>query len=110
MFGTSSRVHWQPMPIALMIVWATDKLNVDVVTVPKETLVKVKLLSELDSSKIRWDPVRYRVLEDVIIKIAWIPAGTEGVIGGGQQCQASWPDGHSRISALSPPSMERQLP
>ena len=65
----------------LMMVWATDKLNVDVVTVPKETLVKVKLLSELDSSKNKvGDPVRYRVLEDVIIKDRLvIPAGTEGV-------------------------------
>ena len=65
----------------LMMVWATDKLNVDVVTVPKETLVKVELLSELDSSKNKvGDPVRYRVPEDVIIKDRLvIPAGTEGV-------------------------------
>ena len=65
----------------LMMVWATDKLNVDVVTVPKETLVRIKLLSELDSSKNKvGDPVRYRVMEDVVIKDRLvIAAGTEGV-------------------------------
>jgi hypothetical protein len=65
----------------LMMVWATDKLNVDVVTVPKETLVKIKLLTELDSSKNKvGDSVRYRVMDDVVIKDRLvIAAGTEGV-------------------------------
>ena len=53
----------------LMMVWATDKLNVDVVTVPKETLVKIKLLTELDGSKNKvGDSVRYRVMDDIVIK------------------------------------------
>ena len=53
----------------LRMVWASDKLNVDVVTVPKETLVKIKLLTELDSAKSKvGDKVHYRVIEDVMIK------------------------------------------
>ena len=65
----------------LRMVWASDKLNVDVVTVPKETLVKIKLLTELDSAKSKvGDKVHYRVIEDVMIKDRLvIPAGTEGV-------------------------------
>ncbi|NLK07185.1 MAG: hypothetical protein GX316_00630 [Firmicutes bacterium] len=65
----------------LTMVWATDKLNVDLVTVPKETLVKIKLLTELDSSKNKvGDRVRYRVIEDVIIKDRLVvPAGIEGL-------------------------------
>lgn len=65
----------------LRMVWASDKLNVDVVTVPKETLVKIKLLTDLDSAKSKvGDKVPYRVLDDVMIKDRLvIPAGTEGV-------------------------------
>lgn len=65
----------------LKLVWAAEKLNVDMVTVPKETLVKIKLLSELDSSKNRvGDTIRYRVVEDVMVKDRLIiPAGTEAV-------------------------------
>lgn len=65
----------------LRMVWASDKLNVDVVTVPKETLVRIKLLADLDSGKSKvGDKVRYRVLDDVMIKDRLvIPAGTEGV-------------------------------
>lgn len=65
----------------LRMVWASDKLNVDVVTVPKETLVRIKLLTDLDSAKSKvGDKVRYRVLDDVMIKDRLvIPAGTEGL-------------------------------
>ncbi|NMB46089.1 MAG: hypothetical protein GX998_06715 [Firmicutes bacterium] len=65
----------------LKMVWASDKLNIDVVTVPKETLVKIKLLNDLDSSKNKvGDKVRYRVLDDVMIKDRLvIIAGTESV-------------------------------
>jgi hypothetical protein len=64
----------------LRMVWASERLNLDIVTVPKETLVKIKLLTELDSSKSKvGDKVRYRVVEDVMIKDRLvIPAGTEG--------------------------------
>ena len=65
----------------LHMVWASDKLNLDLVTVPKETLVKIKLLTELDSgtSKVG-DLVPYRVVEDVMIKDRLVvPAGTDGV-------------------------------
>lgn len=65
----------------LRMVWATDKLNVDVVTVPKETLVRIKLLIDLDSGKNKvGDKVRYRVLDDVMIKDRLvIAAGVEGL-------------------------------
>lgn len=65
----------------LRMVWASDKLNIDIVTVPKETLVKIKLLNDLDSGKNKvGDKVRYRVLDDVMIKDRLVIAtGTEGV-------------------------------
>ena len=65
----------------LRMVWASDKLNIDIVTVPKETLVKIKILNDLDSGKNKvGDKVRYRVLDDVMIKDRLvIAAGTEGV-------------------------------
>ena len=65
----------------LRMVWASEKLNLELITVPKETLVKIKLLTELDSARNKvGDKVRYRVVEDVMIKDRLVvPAGTEGV-------------------------------
>ncbi len=65
----------------LRMVWASEKLNLELVTVPKEALVKIKLLTELDSAKNKvGDKVHYRVIEDVMIKDRLvIPAGTTGV-------------------------------
>lgn len=62
------------------VVWPSGQLNVQPVRVPAETLVKVRLLSELNSATNQvGDRVRYRVVEDVMVdgRIA-IPAGAEG--------------------------------
>lgn len=74
----------------LRMVWASEKLNLELVTVPKEALVKIKLLTELDSAKNKvGDKVHYRVIEDVMIKDRLvIPAGTTGV-GRVQDVQAA---------------------
>lgn len=76
----------QQLPLAervrslVELVWPEGQLNVRSVTVPKETLVKIHLLTEIHSGNSRvGQRVRYRVVEDVIIddRIT-IPAGAEG--------------------------------
>ncbi|REJ35860.1 MAG: hypothetical protein DIU82_06590 [Bacillota bacterium] len=76
----------QQLPLAervrslLELVWPSGELNVRQVTVPKETLVKIHLLTEINSGTSRVGKrVRYRVVEDVIIDgRVVIPAGAEG--------------------------------
>lgn len=76
----------QQLPLAervgslLELVWPSGELNVRQVTVPKETLVKIHLLTEINSGTSRvGQRVRYRVVEDVIIDgRVVIPAGAEG--------------------------------
>lgn len=76
----------QDLPLAervrslVELVWPSGALNVRSVDVPKETLVKIRLLTEIDSSKNEvGDRIRYRVVDDVIVggRIV-IPAGAEG--------------------------------
>ncbi|HEY8495444.1 MAG TPA: hypothetical protein VIK98_00195 [Limnochordales bacterium] len=76
----------QQLPLAervrslLELVWPSGELNVRQVTVPKETLVKIHLLTEINSGTSRvGQKVRYRVVEDVMIDDrVVIPAGAEG--------------------------------
>jgi len=76
----------QQLPLAdrvqslVELVWPSGELNVRQVTVPKETLVKIHLLTEINSGTSRvGQRVRYRVVEDVIIDgRVVIPAGAEG--------------------------------
>lgn len=61
-------------------VWAGDELNVKAVRLPAETLVKITLLTDIDSAKSKvGEIVRYRVVQDVKVddRIV-IPAGVEG--------------------------------
>lgn len=63
------------------LLWPSRQLNVDEVKLPKETLVHVRLLNEVNSGKNKvGETVRYRVVQDVVVdeRIA-IPAGSEGV-------------------------------
>src|SRR5690606_1458413 len=76
----------QQLPLAdrvqslVELVWPSGELNVRQVTVPKETLVKIHLLTEINSGTSRvGQRVLYRVVEDVIIDgRVVIPAGAEG--------------------------------
>ncbi|HLT59512.1 MAG: hypothetical protein LOD91_01925 [Limnochordales bacterium] len=76
----------QQLPLAervrslLELVWPSGELNVRMVTVPAETLVKVHLLTEIHSGSAEvGQRVRYRVVDDVMVdnRIV-IPAGSEG--------------------------------
>ncbi|OUM99701.1 MAG: hypothetical protein BAA04_00565 [Firmicutes bacterium ZCTH02-B6] len=76
----------QQLPLAervrslVEMVWPSGELNVRQVTVPKETLVKIHLLTEINSGTSRvGQRVRYRVVDDVMIDDrVVIPAGAEG--------------------------------
>lgn len=62
------------------LVWPSGELNVRTVTVPAQTLVKVHLLTEINSGSSRvGQRIRYRVVDDVMVdnRIV-IPAGAEG--------------------------------
>lgn len=62
------------------LVWPTGELNVQPVQLPEETLVRVRLLTEINSSRNQvGDRIRYRVVDDVMVdgRIV-IPAGAEG--------------------------------
>lgn len=60
--------------------WPTGDINVRPVSVPEETLVKVRLLTEINSSRNDvGDRIAYRVVEDVKIDDrVVIPAGAQG--------------------------------
>lgn len=63
------------------LVWPSRQLNVKEVKVPAETLVQVRLLTDIDSGTNKvGETVRYRVVRDVVLddRIV-IPAGAEGV-------------------------------
>lgn len=76
----------QDLPIAerigslVELVWPSGELNVRSVDVPRETLVRIRLLSEINSSKNEvGDRIRYRVVDDVRVDgRVVIPAGAEG--------------------------------
>ncbi|HEY8416475.1 MAG TPA: hypothetical protein VIK93_00405 [Limnochordales bacterium] len=62
------------------LVWPSGELNVRTVTLPAETLVKIHLLTEINSRTSRvGQRIRYRVVDDVMVdnRIV-IPAGAEG--------------------------------
>lgn len=64
----------------LQLMWPGGRIYAADATIPKGTLIRIELLTELNSEKSQLnDVVRYRVLDDVTIegKIA-IPAGSEG--------------------------------
>lgn len=76
----------QDLPLAerisslVELVWPSGQLNVREMEVPGETLVRIRLLSEINSARNEVsDRIRYRVVDDVIIdgRIV-IPAGAEG--------------------------------
>lgn len=62
------------------LVWPSGELNVRTVTLPKETLVKINLLTEIHSGNSRvGQRIRYRVVDDVMVdNRVVIPAGAEG--------------------------------
>src|SRR5690606_21370394 len=62
------------------LVWPSGELNLQRVHLPAETLVRVRLLTEINSGRNQvGDRIRYRVVEDVRVdgRIV-IPAGAEG--------------------------------
>lgn len=61
--------------------WGSDKVHVAQQSVPTETTVRISTLTEINSSNMKvGDPVRYRVVDSVIIdNNVVIPAGAEGV-------------------------------
>ncbi|MBO8142262.1 MAG: hypothetical protein H0Z37_08830 [Firmicutes bacterium] len=76
----------QGMPLAervqslVELVWPSGELNVQPVMLPSQTLVRIHLLTEINSAHSQvGQPIRYRVVEDVIVdgRIV-IPAGAEG--------------------------------
>lgn len=76
----------QDLPIAerastlVQTVWPSEQLNVKSLRLPEETLVKIRMLTDVNSGKSRvGETVRYRVVQDVKIddRIV-IPAGAEG--------------------------------
>lgn len=76
----------QALPLAervrslVELVWPSGQLNLQRVHLPAETLVRVRLLTEINSGRNQvGDRVRYRVVEDVWVdgRIV-IPAGAEG--------------------------------
>lgn len=65
----------------MRMIWGTTELDVRTVELKGSTLVRIRLLTEVDSGKSKErDPVRYRVVEDVQVDgRVVIPAGAEGV-------------------------------
>lgn len=61
--------------------WVTTQLDIKSLELREQTLVKIRLLTEVDSANARvGDEVRYRVSEDVIVEgRIVIPAGSEGI-------------------------------
>lgn len=61
--------------------WGSDKVHVAQQQVPTETTVRISTLTEINSAAMKvGDPVRYRVVDSVIINNnVVIPAGAEGV-------------------------------
>ncbi|MGI6037390.1 MAG: hypothetical protein ACOYD6_04100 [Limnochordia bacterium] len=64
----------------IKVLWATDDLKTRSVELPKETLVKIRLQTELNSAKNEvGQRVRYRIVDDVLVDgIMVLPAGSEG--------------------------------
>lgn len=62
------------------LVWPGGRLNIGEVEVPEATLVKIRLLEEVNSSSARVDQeIPYRVASDVMVEGRLVlPAGTEG--------------------------------
>lgn len=62
-------------------IWPTGELNVRAMDLPKETLVRISLQTEINSGKNQaGQSIRYRVVEDVLIdNRIIIPSGAEGV-------------------------------
>lgn len=65
----------------MMFVWGTTSLDMKPVTVPKETLLEVELLTTVDSGKNKvGDKVPYRVSRDLVIDgRVVVPRGAEGI-------------------------------
>ena len=65
----------------IRLLWARDTLKVASMELPKETLVKIRLLTEVNSAKNEvGQRIRYRVVDDVKVSdVIMIPAGAEGV-------------------------------
>ena len=65
----------------MKLFFGTNKIDFKAVEVPEQTLVKIRLLSEVDSSKSRvGETISYVVVEDVVVgNRVVIPAGAEGI-------------------------------
>lgn len=77
----------QPGPVAertrnlMLMIWGTTELDVKKVTLPAASLVKISLLTSVNSGTAQvGDQIPYRVVDDVVVdgRIV-IPAGTESV-------------------------------
>ncbi len=65
----------------MMLIWGTTQLDVKALELKEQSLVKIRLLSSVDSGESRvGEDIQYRVIEDVIVEgRVVIPAGSEGV-------------------------------
>lgn len=81
LYGTEQTGNISQRAEGLMLdVWGTTKLDVKQVTLPAQTLVKIALVSTVDSGKVQVDDeVVYRVVEDVMVDgRVVVPAGASG--------------------------------
>ncbi|HET7560383.1 MAG TPA: hypothetical protein VFK80_10530 [Limnochordia bacterium] len=92
------------------LVWPTGKVNVAPASVPQGTLVQVKLLSALDSSKARvGDTFKYQVTQDVVQdNVVLIPSGATGTgtVTSVQQAGVLGQDGKIGVTWGTVPAMD----
>jgi len=78
--GTQNLPLAERLSALVELVWPSGQINVQAVHVPAETLVRIRLDTEINSSRNSvGDRIRYRIVDDVIVdgRIV-IPAGAEG--------------------------------